>query len=311
MSTIFRIEKNKNFTIMSNKHLKDRRLSYKSKGLLSVILSLPPEWDFTITGLAVIAADGKDSVRTAINELEKNGYLVRSQLRDENGRMTVNEYLVYEDPAQNPAYHSEEHTEDNSEIPEKNGSFLSPSTDNPPKEKPSAENPTTVSSKKSNKKIFNTHKENHSITRARARKKDGANERRNVQNANNANNSVHSSAEWQYYSDLISRNVDIEGQNPLIRDEVEEMVSIMTDVVCSKSATIRVNREDVPQSRVKDKFLHLTDANISFVLDAMKKRSGLISNVRSYLITTLYNSANTMSNFYSNLAHNDIRGGLI
>ena len=89
------------------------------------------------------------------------------------------------------------------------------------------------------------------------------------------------------------------------------MVSIMTDVVCSKSATIRVNREDVPQSRVKDRFLHLTDANISFVLDAMKKRSGLISNVRSYLITTLYNSTNTMSNFYSNLAHNDIRGGLI
>ena len=104
MSTVFRVEKTANYTVMSNTHLKDRRLSYKSKGLLSVILSLPPDWDYTITGLSVIAADGVDSVKTAIKELEKYGYVTRKQLRDELGRMSRNEYRVYENPADNPDY---------------------------------------------------------------------------------------------------------------------------------------------------------------------------------------------------------------
>ena len=104
MSTIFRVEKTANYTVMSNTHLKDRRLSYKSKGLLSVILSLPPEWDYTITGLSIIAADGVDSVKTAIRELEKYGYVTRRQLRDERGRMAQNEYLVYENPTDNPDF---------------------------------------------------------------------------------------------------------------------------------------------------------------------------------------------------------------
>ena len=104
MSTVFRVEKTANYTVMSNTHLKDRRLSYKSKGLLSVILSLPPDWDYTITGLAVIAADGVDSVKTAIKELEQYGYVTRTQLRDERGRMAQNEYRVYENPTDNPDY---------------------------------------------------------------------------------------------------------------------------------------------------------------------------------------------------------------
>ena len=99
MSTVFRVEKNANYTVMANYHLKDRRLSYKAKGLLSEMLSLPPDWDYTLSGLAVIAADGLDSVRSAIRELEMFGYLVRYQSRDERGRMSVNEFIVYENPA--------------------------------------------------------------------------------------------------------------------------------------------------------------------------------------------------------------------
>ena len=74
MSTVFRVEKNANYTVMANYHLKDRRLSYKAKGLLSEMLSLPPDWDYTLSGLAVIAADGLDGVRSAVRELEKYGY---------------------------------------------------------------------------------------------------------------------------------------------------------------------------------------------------------------------------------------------
>ena len=104
MSTIFRVEKSGNFTIMSNVHLKDKRLSLRAAGLLSKILSLPPEWDFTLSGLAKITSDGVDSVRSAIRELEKFGYITRKQLRDERGRMSQNEYHVYEDPKQNPDF---------------------------------------------------------------------------------------------------------------------------------------------------------------------------------------------------------------
>ena len=104
MSTIFRVEKNANFTVMSNVHLKDKRLSLRAAGLLSKILSLPPEWDFTLSGLAKITSDGVDNVRSAIRELEKFGYITRKQLRDERGRMSLNEYHVYEDPKQNPDF---------------------------------------------------------------------------------------------------------------------------------------------------------------------------------------------------------------
>ena len=308
MSTIFRVEKNKNFTIMSNTHLRDRRLSYKSKGLLSVILSLPPEWNYTIAGLAVISSDGKDSVRSAINELEKNGYILRFQKRDELGRMTINEYVVYEDPKQNPAYNSQEQCEGVSGEAETDVSFSSPSAEDPLSENPSTDDPTADSILYIlNTDISSTNKSNHSIIHTQARKNDERNEgKKNC----DANNTLQLSSKWEYYRDLISRNVDIEGQKSLNRDQVDEMVSIMTDVVCSESPTIRVNREEVPQSRVKDRFLHLNDQNIGYVLDAMKDRSGKIGNVRSYLITMLYNSANTMENYYSNLAYNDMRAGL-
>lgn len=90
------------------KALEEAGKPVKAKGLLSVILSLPPDWDYTVTGLAVIAADGVDSVKTAVKELEKYGYIVRKQLRDELGRMARNEYRVYESPADNPDFVSDE-----------------------------------------------------------------------------------------------------------------------------------------------------------------------------------------------------------
>ena len=146
MSTVFRVEKTANYTVMSNTHLKDRRLSYKSKGLLSVILSLPPDWDYTITGLSVIAADGVDSVKTAIKELEQYGYVTRTQLRDERGRMAQNEYRVYENPTDNPDYVPSEQVSPEQDAPDEKPSRAVPKK----KSKrnfsvtPSAENPSTV-----------------------------------------------------------------------------------------------------------------------------------------------------------------------
>ena len=96
--SIFRVEKNKNYTVISNYHLRDKNLSLKTIGLLSLILSLTEEWDYTQAGLAAIVKDGEDSVRSGLKELEKFGYLERERERDENGRMRGTIYKIYEIP---------------------------------------------------------------------------------------------------------------------------------------------------------------------------------------------------------------------
>lgn len=95
---VFRVERNKDYTVMSNYHLKDRSLTLKSKGLLSMMLSLPDEWNYTTRGLAAICREGVDSIGAALRELEKAGYIVRNQLRDDKGRITDTEYVIYEQP---------------------------------------------------------------------------------------------------------------------------------------------------------------------------------------------------------------------
>ena len=95
---VFRIEKTQNYTVMSNHHLRNVALSLKAKGLLSQMLSLPDAWDFTLAGLSRINRESVDAIRTAIWELEKAGYIVRRQGRDDKGKMAAIEYTIYEQP---------------------------------------------------------------------------------------------------------------------------------------------------------------------------------------------------------------------
>lgn len=102
--TVFRVPRHDNFTVISNKHLRDPNLSFKARGLLTTILSLPPDWDYTLKGLAACAADSISSTRSGISELEKNGYVHRVQKRQTDGTWAKMEYQVYEDPAENPFF---------------------------------------------------------------------------------------------------------------------------------------------------------------------------------------------------------------
>ena len=99
---VFRIEKTRDYTVMSNHHLKDRTLTLKSKGLLSMMLSLPDEWNYTTRGLSAICREGVDSIGAALKELETHGYIRRTQLRDEKGKITDTEYVIYEMPQCEP-----------------------------------------------------------------------------------------------------------------------------------------------------------------------------------------------------------------
>ncbi len=101
MATVFRVEKNKDYTVMSNFHLKDKRLSLKAKGLLSLMLSLPAEWDYTLAGLAGMNKEGVDAIRTAVMELEQAGYIKREFSRRETGEFNGNNYVIFETPHEN------------------------------------------------------------------------------------------------------------------------------------------------------------------------------------------------------------------
>ena len=94
------IKKEDGYTVMSNYHFKDRRLSLKAKGLLSLMLSLPDNWDFSMMGLTSICIESRDTIRKIINELKINKYLKVAENRDENGRFYY-EYIIYEKPYDN------------------------------------------------------------------------------------------------------------------------------------------------------------------------------------------------------------------
>lgn len=100
---VFRVEKNHSYTVMANHHLRDERLSLKSKGLLSLILSLPDDWRISIEGMTQFSADGKDAIRSAIRELTDAGYITRAQTHSEAGTFSGYDYIVHETPVASPS----------------------------------------------------------------------------------------------------------------------------------------------------------------------------------------------------------------
>ena len=137
---VFRIEKTRDYTVMSNHHLRDTGLSLKSKGLLSMMLSLPEDWNYTTRGLAKICKEGTDSIVSALKELERAGYIVRNRLRDRKGKIVDVEYVIYETP------HS----------PEPDG----PCEDEPDTEHPDTENPDMDTPDLENRPQLNKDKSN-------------------------------------------------------------------------------------------------------------------------------------------------------
>lgn len=143
--SIFRVERTHDYTVMSNHHLKNRALSLKAKGLLSLMLSLPDDWDYTLQGLAHISLEKVDAIRKAITELENEGYITRTRERDEQGRLRGTEYIIREQPI------SEKPTLEKPTL--ENPILGKPTLDKPTQAKPTLENPTQL-----NKKIYNKNK---------------------------------------------------------------------------------------------------------------------------------------------------------
>ena len=265
---VFRIEKNTGYTVMSNIHLRDKALSLKAKGLLSQILSLPEDWDYTLTGLCHINRESKDAIRTAINELERSGYVERHQTIDESGKFSSNEYLIHESPVHTP-------------ILEK------PSSDNPTTGKPSSENPTQLNKDKQNKDKQNTDKRNtdQSIYRA----------------ADDLADTTHA------YRALIEENIEYDVLVSHYGEQrVDGIVELMLETLLSKRPMIRIAGGDFPRAAVGTRFLKLRAEHIEYVFDCLNRSTGKISNIKAYLLAALYNAPATMDSFYRAEVNHDL-----
>ena len=272
---VFRVNKNRNYTVMSNVHLRDKALPLKAKGLLSLMLSLPEDWDYSMRGLAKLSADGLDSTRAAVKALERSGYVVRRQLYDSRGRFSNNEYTVFEIPQPS-----------------------SPSSDLPLTGKPSTEKPLSDAPLSGKPSQINT---DQVITQERNT------DLNNYQSINL--DRMDRMDERELYREIIEENIEYEiMKDRPDGDRLGEIVEIMLDAVCSTAPTIRINGEDMPQQVIKSRFLKLDSSHIEYVFHAMKECPSNIRNIRAYLLTTLYNAPATMDNFYSAKVNHDFNG---
>ena len=286
--SVFRVEKNKGYTVMSNHHLRNHTLSLKAKGLLSQMLSLPDDWDYTLQGLAQINKESIDAIREAVRELERAGYIKRSRERDERGCLRGTVYTIYEQP----------HTEPTPEEPAQAlPASENPTLEKPMLDKPTLENPMQLITKGRNKEKQNT---DQSITDS-IPFPSGFPETP-VQKRTEAKES------FERYRDLILENIDYDvlASDPHIdREQLDEIVDLVQETVCSTRSRIRVAGNDYPAEVVRSKLLKLTGEHIRFVMDCLNQNTTRIRNIRQYLLTALFHAPSTMNSYYTALVAHD------
>ena len=283
---VFRIEKTRDYTVMSNYHLRDTSLSLKAKGLLSLMLSLPENWDYTMKGLARICKDGIDSISGGIRELEAHGYLVRAPIRGANGQLGSIEYTILEQP-KTPSPTQEKPIREN------------PVQANPMLDAPIQENPAQLNKEESSnypsKTDLSITQESSPIlsspTAPRAQTgQDGMRKR-------------------ESYRALILENIEYDTltQNPRIdREQLDEIVDILLETVCTSRKSIRVAGDDYPAELVKAKFLKLDSHHIEFVMDCLRDNTTKVRNIKQYLRAMLFNAPSTINSYYASLVAHDM-----
>lgn len=283
---VCRVEKNKNYTTMSNYHLRDPNLSNKARGLLSTMLSLPDNWDYTTRGLAKICKDGVDGITAQLKELEQYGYLIRHRMRDTGGRIVDMEYIIYERP----------HT-------------ASPDTEKPYMVKPDMalprpETPAQINIDKRSTDESNTDLSNiHSILSDEARP--------SVLAALETKRKEAKYRDMDRYREIIKENISYDyllSDLPYDHDRLEEILELLVETVCSTKKYIRVAGSDYPAEVVRSRLLKLDMEHIKFVFDCLKENTTKIRNIKQYLLTTLYNAPTTIGSYYSALVQHDMYG---
>lgn len=298
---VFRIEKNKNYTVMANYHLRDISLSLKAKGLLSLMLSLPEGWDYTTKGLACICKDGVDSICSTVKELEKAGYVQRRRLRNELGHLTEIEYTILEKPVRTAS--SEESLSDSSEKtrtpPKREKPVLddhvldNPELAFPEQEEPEQENPAQLNIQESITEKLNTDLSSKDSffpsteavpVNRQVPLTDGRTERERIREQ----------IEYKIMRDRYGQ------------EQIDELVEIMLEVAMNRSPTIRIGREaEYATAYVQDRFSRITSMHIERVCDGIRDNHTQVRNTKAYLLAALFNAVSTLDSYYTMQANSD------
>ena len=283
---VFRIERTRDYTVMSNHHLRNANLSLKAKGLLSMMLSLPEDWNYTTRGLAKICKEGVDAIGAALRELEAAGYIVRHKLRDRQGRINDTEYVIYEQPQL------------------RKPDTDSPDTENPYMDKPDTEKPAELNIEKSN-----TEK---SITYGSSTDSIPFRETAAARPPERKGRDAMSVTEIENYRELILENIEydcLKQRYPLYLDDLNEIVELLVETVCARRKTTRISGADFPHEIVRSRFLKLDSSHIEFVMDCLQKNTTQVRNMKQYLLAVLFNAPTTMNNHFTSLVNHDMHAG--
>lgn len=295
---VFRIDKTKDYTVMANFHLRDKSLSLKAKGLLSLMLSLPEDWDYTTKGLAYICKDGVDSICAAVKELENAGYVQRKRNRNSQGRLTNVEYTILEKPIPPPATSELPKRENPEQVPEAQNSpkrenpvlenpvlakprQATPEQGLPEQEKPAQLNTNTSSKEKINTDLSNTHS---FFPSAESSTNTGQTDRMITSER------IREQIEYEIMAERYTRN------------QLDELVQIMLEVALNRSPTIRIGRDaEYPTYFVQERFQKINALHIEKVMDGIAENRTRVYNTKAYLMAALFNSVSTIDHHYSML----------
>lgn len=298
---VFRIEKTRDYTVMANHHLKNRELTLKAKGLMSVLLSLPDDWDYTLVGLSRISREGVDAIREAVKELERAGYVIRNRVRNEKGQLTDTEYVIYEQPrAPEVAAESQEPVSPALEKPVlENPTLENPTQDKPTLDFPALDKPTLENPMQLNTHRLNTHRENIDLSIPHA-----ANTYPSIpQSSTPAREQPSMVAQ---YKALVRHHIDYENMcQQYERERLDEIVYLIVEVLCSKAQFFTINGSDVPAELVRGQLLKFNSLHLQYVFDSLNKTASNITNIKAYLLTTLYNAVSTHNSYYDARVRHD------
>ena len=278
---VFRIERTHDYTVMSNHHLKNPQLSLKAKGLLSMMLSFPDEWNYSERGLASICKEGVDAIHSAIKELEAARYMERHQIRGKGGRIVDTEYIIYEKPRE-PGMASPD---------TRKPDMAPPDADEPVPDNPGELNTEKPNTKKSKTQVFSTQSFSPPAPSSQEDEDgmtDGITEKCEIRD------------QIEYESLLEQYD----------RQQVDELVELMLEVQMNRGKSIRLGRDaEFPTAYVQHRFSQIGREHIEKVLDGIRENTTAVKNTKAYLLSALFNSVSTLDNHYTMRVNHDLYGG--
>ena len=302
---VFRVERNTGYTVMSNHHLRNKELTLKAKGLLSQMLSLPEDWDYTLAGLSHINREKIDAIREAVKELEKAGYIVRSRERDEKGRLRGADYIIYEQPQppeQQPPGDGQPPTSD---LPTLDFPTLeNPTLEKPTQEKPTLENPTQLNKDILSKEQIITDVSNNDQSIYPAQPEDAP--------PYGGIDGIDGNGAVEIYREIIKDNIEYDHyvrHTRIDRERLDEVVEIILETLCTTAKYIKIGGEKYPAELVKSRLLKINSSHIDYVFDRINQNTTKVYNIRAYLLKTLFSAPSTMGHFYTAEVNHDLYGG--